>query len=177
MPPLSVMKIRMVLSRRPVCSRNVFQLAEVLVQIGDHAEELRGRPRFLVRRGVLLGHPGRAVRRVGGQVAEERLAVCRHVAHPLHGLAEPEIGAVALEALGHALVQVAAVEIVVVELGGGATCRSRGSSWLPGSRGPWGGTGRCRPGATCRRRRWHSRWRRTRRPWWGCRAAARRGPR
>ena len=41
----------------------------------------------------------RTVRSVGGQVTEERLVFLLLLAHPLHGLAEPEVGAIALELL------------------------------------------------------------------------------
>ena len=75
------------------------QLAEVRVDVLDHAEELRG---VLVHAGlaeillvVFLGQDVRPVRGVERDVGEERLLRLALRIHPLDGLAEKQVGAVA----------------------------------------------------------------------------------
>jgi hypothetical protein len=95
------------------------ELADVLVEIGDHAEEVLREAGAVVGIGVFFGDPCGAVGNVGGEVAEEGLVFGLAFGHPLHGLGEPEVGAVAFELLHLALIVVAAIEVVVVEFGGG----------------------------------------------------------
>ena len=64
-----------VLSARPVSSSVCIEPADVLVEVGDHAEESRRRPALAYGSLYFAGHPVRAVRRVGRQVEEERLVL------------------------------------------------------------------------------------------------------
>ena len=104
----------MVSSASPSSSRAARQRSEVLVDVGDHAVEPRP---VLVRNGVPVHlhvaglHVERAVRGVGGDVAEERLlAMLLDEAQPL---AEEHVGAVAGEAFRLAVHVVGVVEVVV----------------------------------------------------------------
>ena len=117
-PPLSVMKMTMVSSSRPSSARNVPQVAEAPVEVGDHAEET-GRPLALVGLDVFLQVDAGGVRGVRRQVAEERLVPPPAFLHPGHRGVEPEVGAVAPVTLLDAVVEVTAVDERPVELGGG----------------------------------------------------------
>ena len=73
--PLSVVKIKIVFSVKPFLVQKRTQLADVVVDVGDHAEEIR-QPNFLVlvRLAELFGRVHRAVRGVGGDVGQKRFA-------------------------------------------------------------------------------------------------------
>ena len=90
-------------------------MPEPLVHVRDHPEE-RSRPLPLVRLDELRPLDVRAVRGVRRQVAEERLALLVPLLHPRGRGIEPQVRAVPGEALGPAVVEVAAVEQRVVEL-------------------------------------------------------------
>ena len=90
------------------------QEAEVVVDVGDHAVEAGA---VLVRGGAGVGggvvrlDVERAVRRVGGDVAVERLIAV--LFDEAQALAEEHVGAVALEFRGHPVHEVGVVEVVV----------------------------------------------------------------
>ena len=90
------------------------ELAEVLVEVGNHPFErrvLRLVASPLVRVAVAGRHQKRAVRRVGGDIGEERLAGLG--LDEAGGFAKPHIRAVALERRPAVVHEVGVVEVVV----------------------------------------------------------------
>src|SRR5690606_16202536 len=90
----------------------ILELADVLVEIGDHAKKLR-RPRAFVWLRVSVLDPTRRVWNVGCEMGEKGLTCFLAASHPAHRLAKPDIGAVALELLELAVLSIRVVEIVV----------------------------------------------------------------
>jgi len=93
------------------------QLAQVLVQIGDHSVELR-RDRIAIVStsigvGIVIGHDVRNVRRIGGEIYEERLVRASLTIDPPHGFAKEDVGAITLEAFIHSIVRKHGIEVGV----------------------------------------------------------------
>jgi hypothetical protein len=61
------------------------------------------------------------VGRIDGQVAEKALTAGRALTHPLHGLAEEDIRAIAFERFVYAVVFVNVVEVIIIPI----TCGGR----------------------------------------------------
>ena len=98
------------------------QLAEIFVDVGDHAVELRhrvGHALVGIRLGIFFVDQVRPVRRVGGKVNEERPILV--LVDELQGVVEPDVGAVAGNLLGLAVAEVDVVEVVVTPVVGPLT--------------------------------------------------------
>ena len=86
---------------------------EVAFAPGRHARQLRVGHHFLHHLDVLVRRVKRPVRRVGRQVGEERLAGGRAAFHPVDGMVEENVGAVAGKFFAFAVPAVGVVEVVV----------------------------------------------------------------
>ena len=140
------------------------QPAHVVVDVGDHAEELRHvRAHFAgVELLVFLGHLQRGVRSVAGEIGVER-PLALHGPDPLERLVEEDVRAIALRLLELAVVEDGRVEIGVARRvaatarEGLADAAAAVDEHLVEARAGWAGIPLHRPGAICRRCPWHSR--------------------
>ena len=103
------------------------EIPHVLVDVRDHSEEARDGARLaLVGLAILVRTEERPVRRVRRQVRKERFALRRALLHPLHRLAEEDVGAIPRVLLASAVVHVRVVEVIVVpEVRSGRDVRGR----------------------------------------------------
>ncbi len=115
--PLSVMKMTSVLRSRSHSLSRVEQLADVVVDVGDHAvvghrpAALSPLPSYLL--GVLLRADVGRVRGVGADVGEERLLGLPLLIDPAQWPGEEHVGAEALGLLEAAVVQDGRIEVLV----------------------------------------------------------------
>ena len=103
------------LSRRPSSASIASSLprfSSMLAIMPKKLATLRGRWR--IGRAVPVGHEERAVRGIGREVGEERLAPRLARPDPIHRLGEEDVGAIALEPAAGAVVLVDVVEVIVV---------------------------------------------------------------